>query len=277
MIFNFKSILKFFSFYLFYNFLDKMPYTEIKPTINPAVCAEETVVKEKPQTSRVLIMTVMNSLYPLTAEIFHAICRPSGGVLRIVLVRRRGVQALVEFDCQLSAMRAKASLNGTDIYSCCCTLKIEYAKNSPLIVFRNDSDTWDFTKEYDEVTGTLKPKANFQQSVLYKINQSISPDMVIGNEPTPEESTLMSMADLQHGHLDPETGNPRRRKPVQDPNSKKNSFGFEKPYTHYDNYIEQYRDYGNKERQKDPTRLTFRDYDHMKATNGPEYLDTIAQ
>merc|ERR1712088_203731 len=109
-------------------------------------------------------------------------------------------------------MRAKASLNVTDVYSACCTLKIEYAKNSPLIVFRNDSDTWDFTKEYDELTGTLKPKTSFQQSIIYKINQSLPPEFILGNEPRPEDSNLMSMADLQHGHLDPETGMTRRRK-----------------------------------------------------------------
>lgn len=72
-----------------------------------------------------------------------------------------------------SAQRAKASLNGADIYSGCCTLKIEYAKVSlpagsahvppwgdaaearrfsrcfsqptRLNVFKNDQDTWDYT------------------------------------------------------------------------------------------------------------------------------------
>lgn len=34
------------------------------------------------------------------------------------------------FDSVQSAQRAKASLNGADIYSGCCTLKIEYAKVS---------------------------------------------------------------------------------------------------------------------------------------------------
>lgn len=34
------------------------------------------------------------------------------------------------FDAVQSAQRAKASLNGADIYSGCCTLKIEYAKVS---------------------------------------------------------------------------------------------------------------------------------------------------
>lgn len=35
---------------------------------------------------------------------------------------------LITFDSVQSAQRAKASLNGADIYSGCCTLKIEYAK-----------------------------------------------------------------------------------------------------------------------------------------------------
>jgi len=35
---------------------------------------------------------------------------------------------VITFDSVQSAQRAKASLNGADIYSGCCTLKIEYAK-----------------------------------------------------------------------------------------------------------------------------------------------------
>lgn len=37
---------------------------------------------------------------------------------------------VLTFDSVQSAQRAKASLNGADIYSGCCTLKIEYAKVS---------------------------------------------------------------------------------------------------------------------------------------------------
>ncbi|XP_057244826.1 heterogeneous nuclear ribonucleoprotein L-like, partial [Malurus melanocephalus] len=55
-----------------------------------------------------------------------------GPVQRIVIFRKNGVQAMVEFDSVQSAQRAKASLNGADIYSGCCTLKIEYAKVSVL-------------------------------------------------------------------------------------------------------------------------------------------------
>lgn len=38
------------------------------------------------------------------------------------------LNSVITFDSVQSAQRAKASLNGADIYSGCCTLKIEYAK-----------------------------------------------------------------------------------------------------------------------------------------------------
>uniref|UniRef100_A0A182YCC6 PTBP1-like RNA recognition motif 2 domain-containing protein n=1 Tax=Anopheles stephensi TaxID=30069 RepID=A0A182YCC6_ANOST len=74
----------------------------------------------------------------------HTICQPNGQVQRIVIFKKNGVQAMVEypfpndnsvsivrsdtFDSIESATRAKDSLNGCDIYSGCCTLKIDYAK-----------------------------------------------------------------------------------------------------------------------------------------------------
>ncbi|KAG8232388.1 hypothetical protein J437_LFUL012531, partial [Ladona fulva] len=47
--------------------------------------------------------------------------------------------------CVESAKRAKDSLNGADIYSGCCTLKIEYAKPSKLNVYKNDAESWDYS------------------------------------------------------------------------------------------------------------------------------------
>ncbi|NWV41118.1 HNRPL protein, partial [Grantiella picta] len=60
---------------------------------------------------------------PFPQDVLYTICNPCGPVQRIVIFRKNGVQAM-------SAQRAKASLNGADIYSGCCTLKIEYAKVS---------------------------------------------------------------------------------------------------------------------------------------------------
>ncbi|XP_061683131.1 heterogeneous nuclear ribonucleoprotein L-like isoform X3 [Syngnathoides biaculeatus] len=95
--------------------------------------------------NNVLLLTIMNPIYPITTEVLYTICNNCGPVHRIVIFRKNGVQAMVEFDSVQSAQRAKASLNGADIYSGCCTLKIEYAKPTRLNVFKNDQDTWDYT------------------------------------------------------------------------------------------------------------------------------------
>uniref|UniRef100_A0A4W4GAJ2 RRM domain-containing protein n=1 Tax=Electrophorus electricus TaxID=8005 RepID=A0A4W4GAJ2_ELEEL len=88
--------------------------------------------------NNVLLFTIMNPIYPITTDVLYTICNNCGPVQRIVIFRKNGVQAM-------SAQRAKASLNGADIYSGCCTLKIEYAKPTRLNVFKNDQDTWDYT------------------------------------------------------------------------------------------------------------------------------------
>lgn len=60
----------------------------------------------------------------------HKICNPHGQVLRIVIFKKNGVQAMVEFDSLDAATRARENLNGADIYAGCCTLKIDFAKVS---------------------------------------------------------------------------------------------------------------------------------------------------
>ncbi|UYV74984.1 HNRNPLL [Cordylochernes scorpioides] len=122
---------------------------------------------EKP--NHILLMTIMNPAYPITVDVINTICTPNGKVLRIVIFKKNGVQAMVEyplmgllclynkwvidsltgsaatFDSPESAKRAKDSLNGADIYSGCCTLKIEYAKPNRLNVYKNDMESWDYT------------------------------------------------------------------------------------------------------------------------------------
>uniref|UniRef100_A0AAQ5Z957 RRM domain-containing protein n=1 Tax=Amphiprion ocellaris TaxID=80972 RepID=A0AAQ5Z957_AMPOC len=93
--------------------------------------------------NNVLLLTIINPIYPITTDVLYTICNNCGPVQRIVIFRKNGVQAMVEYP--FHAQRAKASLNGADIYSGCCTLKIEYAKPARLNVFKNDQDTWDYT------------------------------------------------------------------------------------------------------------------------------------
>lgn len=80
--------------------------------------------------NHVLLITVINPAYPINCDVIHQICSPQGKVLRIVIFKKNGVQAMVEFDSVDSAKRAKLALNGCDIYSGCCTLKVEFAKVS---------------------------------------------------------------------------------------------------------------------------------------------------
>lgn len=98
---------------------------------------------EKP--NHILLFTVLNPTYPITCEVLHTICSPLGTVLRIVIFKKNGVQAMVEFDGMETAKSAKDGLHGCDIYSGCCTLKVEYAKPTKLNVYKNDLDSWDYT------------------------------------------------------------------------------------------------------------------------------------
>lgn len=69
----------------------------------------------------------------------HTICSPHGDVLRIMVVRKQNVTALVEFDNVDSAQKAKQALHGCDVYSGCCTLKIEFAGVSSIICYHDSS------------------------------------------------------------------------------------------------------------------------------------------
>ena len=70
---------------------------------------------------------------------------------RFVVLPVGGVAAFVQhlrgqFDSFMQDWRnAKEALHGCDIYSGCCTLKIEYAKPTKLNVYKNDADSWDYT------------------------------------------------------------------------------------------------------------------------------------
>uniref|UniRef100_G3U4N4 Heteroous nuclear ribonucleoprotein L n=1 Tax=Loxodonta africana TaxID=9785 RepID=G3U4N4_LOXAF len=108
----------------------------------------------------VLLFTILNPIYSITTDVLYTICNPCGPVQRIVIFRKNGVQAMVEYPLLMQERpAAKASLNGADIYSGCCTLKIEYAKPTRLNVFKNDQDTWDYTNP--NLSGQGNPGAHF--------------------------------------------------------------------------------------------------------------------
>nr|XP_039148063.1 uncharacterized protein LOC6735278 isoform X22 [Drosophila simulans] len=115
--------------------------------------------RKRPETTRpnhILLFTIINPFYPITVDVLHKICHPHGPVLRIVIFKKNGVQAMVEFDNLDAATRARENLNGADIYAGCCTLKIDYAKPEKLNVYKNEPDTsWDYTLSTGEMQSTV--------------------------------------------------------------------------------------------------------------------------
>ncbi|XP_071450318.1 heterogeneous nuclear ribonucleoprotein L-like isoform X2 [Hetaerina americana] len=131
----------------------KRPKTDVESPLHKNHSDQYGGYQDEPRRKRtdndkvnhVLLFTILNPVYPITVEVLHTICSPNGQVLRIVIFKKNGVQAMVEFDSVESAKRAKDSLHGADIYSGCCTLKIEYAKPSKLNVYKNDAESWDYS------------------------------------------------------------------------------------------------------------------------------------
>ncbi|CAJ0935219.1 unnamed protein product, partial [Mesorhabditis belari] len=111
---------------------------------------------ESERPNHILILTVYNAQYPITVDVIHEICEPQGPVKRIAIIRRTMLQALVEFDNVETAKKAKYAMNGADIYSGCCTLKVEFAKPDVVKVTRNDENQRDYTRR-DLPTGPADP------------------------------------------------------------------------------------------------------------------------
>ncbi|KPU76488.1 uncharacterized protein Dana_GF13176, isoform R [Drosophila ananassae] len=139
--------------------------------------------RKRPETTRpnhILLFTIINPFYPITVDVLHKICHPHGQVLRIVIFKKNGVQAMVEFDNLDAATRARENLNGADIYAGCCTLKIDYAKPEKLNVYKNEPDTsWDYT------LSTVKEIGNGRSPLLQ--------EPLYGTRPQPYSKSLFSI------------------------------------------------------------------------------------
>uniref|UniRef100_A0A8P4GCG2 RRM domain-containing protein n=1 Tax=Dicentrarchus labrax TaxID=13489 RepID=A0A8P4GCG2_DICLA len=64
--------------------------------------------------NKVLLLSIQNPLYPITTDVLYTVCNPIGSVLRIVIFKRNGIQAMP----------------------------------TRLNVIKNDNESWDYTKPY---------------------------------------------------------------------------------------------------------------------------------
>jgi len=121
--------------------------------------------------NNIILLTVLNAIYNINVDIIYKVCRSSGNVDKICIFERgQVVHALVEFKEIESAVEAKNSLHGCNLYSDGCTLKVEFARQERLNVTRNDDMTWDFLKK-DVIMGIQGEKQS--RKVLLKEDPTI--------------------------------------------------------------------------------------------------------
>ncbi|KAM7537660.1 hypothetical protein Aperf_G00000063834 [Anoplocephala perfoliata] len=124
----------------------RLAYSTSKRLTNRGRLDEGAIKNERPppQENNILLLTIYNAQYPITVDVIHQVTNRHGKVVRIVIFRKTGVQAMVEFATVADARETKRHINGADIYSGCCSLKVEYAKQTRLKVVRNSLDSWDY-------------------------------------------------------------------------------------------------------------------------------------
>ncbi|KAJ0086770.1 hypothetical protein Patl1_08018 [Pistacia atlantica] len=104
------------------------------------------------EPNRILLVTIHHMLYPITVEVLHQVFSPHGFVEKIVTFQKSaGFQALIQYQLRQSAVLARTSLQGRNIYDGCCQLDIQFSNLDELQVNYNnersrlDSTLGDFT------------------------------------------------------------------------------------------------------------------------------------
>lgn len=94
----------------------------------------------------ILLVSVLNLVYPVTIEALHQVFSKCGVVLKIITFHKNACfQTLIEYNSAEEAKVAKLLLDGQNIYSGCCTLKVQYSSLKELHIKFNNDRTRDFT------------------------------------------------------------------------------------------------------------------------------------
>lgn len=98
------------------------------------------------EPNRILLVTIHHMLYPITVEVLHQVFSPHGFVEKIVTFQKSaGFQALIQYQLRQSAIAARNSLQGRNIYDGCCQLDIQFSNLDELQVNFNNERSRDFT------------------------------------------------------------------------------------------------------------------------------------
>ncbi|BBN17845.1 hypothetical protein MPTK1_7g17340 [Marchantia polymorpha subsp. ruderalis] len=89
----------------------------------------------------------------------HNLFSPFGFVEKIIIFETViGPQSVLQFAAEESAVQARNSLHGRDIYDGCCTLDIKYSDFQELNVGVNSDRMWDFTVKFVHPNNQLSMK-----------------------------------------------------------------------------------------------------------------------
>ncbi|XP_048331512.1 polypyrimidine tract-binding protein homolog 3 isoform X2 [Ziziphus jujuba] len=98
------------------------------------------------EPNRILLVTIHHMLYPITVEVLHQVFFPHGFVEKIVTFQKSaGFQALIQYQSRQSAVAARTTLQGRNIYDGCCQLDIQFSNLDELQVNYNNERSRDFT------------------------------------------------------------------------------------------------------------------------------------
>ncbi|MQL89815.1 hypothetical protein Taro_022398, partial [Colocasia esculenta] len=96
------------------------------------------------QPNRILLATIHQMLYPITVEVLQQVFSPHGFVEKIVTFQKSAgqllllfasrFQALIQYQSRHSAVQARSSLQGRNIYDGCCQLDIQFSKYPILFI-----------------------------------------------------------------------------------------------------------------------------------------------
>ncbi|GAV03845.1 hypothetical protein RvY_14220 [Ramazzottius varieornatus] len=94
----------------------------------------------------ILRVVVENAMYPVSLDVLHGIFGRFGKVLKIIIfTKNHQFQVLIQYMDRQSASAAKQNLDGQNIYTGCCTLRIDYSRLDNLRVTYNNDKSRDFT------------------------------------------------------------------------------------------------------------------------------------
>ncbi|PSS19511.1 Polypyrimidine tract-binding protein [Actinidia chinensis var. chinensis] len=98
------------------------------------------------EPNRILLVTIHHMLYPITVEVLQQVFSPHGVVEKVVTFQKSaGFQALIQYQLCQSAVLARNSLQGRNIYDGCCQLDIQFSNLDELQVNYNNERSRDFT------------------------------------------------------------------------------------------------------------------------------------